>query len=461
MKHFDAIIIGAGQAGTPLAKKLAEAGKKTCLIEKRAIGGTCINDGCTPTKTMIASAKAIYYPAIAKTLGVAMEDVRVDFKAIKNRKDGIVERFRKSSQHGVEKTKGLTLLFGEASFTGEKEIGIKLNDGTEEMLSAEWIFINTGAEPQIPKIEGLEDVPYLTSTTLLDLDELPEHLLIIGGNYVGLEFGQMYRRFGSKVTILEHADRLLGREDEDIAQSVTEILRAEGIDIFTETEIENIAQQKDGHIVANFKAGKTAKTIKCSHLLVATGRKPNTAILNLGSCGVKTNDKGAVIVNQKLETNIKNIWALGDVKGGPSFTHISYNDYTIVYRNLIDKTKLTTKNRPVPYCMFTDPQLGRIGISEREAKDQKLDYEVAILPMSSVGRAIETGETLGMMKAVVDKKSKKILGAAILADQGGEIMTVLQMAMAGGITYDEIRYGVYAHPTYAEALNNLFMTLEP
>lgn len=460
MKHFDAIIIGAGQAGTPLAKKLAKAGKKTCLIEKRAIGGTCINDGCTPTKAMIASAKAIYYPTIAKKLGVTMDKVKVDFKAIKKRKDGIVERFRKSSQNGVEETKGLTLLFGEAKFTGKKEISVLLNDGTAETLSAEWIFINTGAKPQIPKIEGLANVPYFTSTTLLDLDELPEHLLIIGGNYIGLEFGQMYRRFGSKVTILEHADRLLGREDEDIADSVTEFLTAEGIDIFTETEIERIEEQKDGQLIVNFKAGKKKQILKCTHVLVATGRKPNTEALNLASCGVKFDEKGAIIVNQKLETNVKNIWALGDVKGGPAFTHISYNDYTIVYRNLIEQTKLTTKNRPVPYCMYTDPQLGRIGISEQEAKEQKLNYAMAVLPMASVGRAIETGETIGMMKAIVDKKSKKILGATILADQGGEIMTVLQMAMAGGITYEEIRYGVYAHPSYAEALNNLFMTLD-
>ena len=460
MKHFDAIIIGAGQAGTPLAKKLATAGKKTCLIEKRAIGGTCINDGCTPTKAMIASAKAAYYPVVAKELGINYGSIKIDFKAIKKRTDDIVERFKKSSQEGVEETKGLTLLFGEASFIAEKEIKVVLNDGTEETLSADWIFINTGATPELPNINGLADVDYLTSTTLLDLEELPKHLLIIGGSYIGLEFGQMYSRFGSKVTILEHGNRLISREDEDISASVTEMLTAEGIDIFTATEIDKITQQKDGQITVRFNVGGSEKSVKCSHLLIATGRKAQTENLNLQACGVKTDDKGAVIVNDKLETNVKNIWALGDVKGGPAFTHISYNDYTIVYRNLIEKAKLTTTDRIVPYCMFIDPQLGRVGITEAEAKKQKLDYLVAVLPMSNVGRAIETAETNGMMKAVVDRKTKQILGAAILADQGGEIMSVLQMAMQGGITYEEIRYNTFAHPLYSESLNNLFMKLE-
>ncbi len=460
MKNYDAIIIGAGQAGTPLAKKLALAGKKTCLIEKRAIGGTCINDGCTPTKTMIASAKAAYYPAIAKKLGVDYGTIKIDYKAIIKRKDDLVKRFRESAEKGVEETKGLTLVFGEATFSGEKEITIKNSAGEEEVITGEWIFINTGTTPFIPDIDGLEEVEYLTSTTLLDLPELPEHLVILGGNYIGLEFGQMYSRFGSKVTILEQADRLLTREDEDIAESVTNFLKVEGINILTKTEIVSVAKDKSGKLNLNLISGSKTSSLKCSHLLIATGRKPLTGMLNLSFCGVKTDPKGAIIVNDKLETNVKNIWALGDVKGGPAFTHISYNDYTIVYRNLIEKAKLTIKGRPVPYCMFTDPQLGRIGLTENEAKEQKLNYEVAMLPMEYVARGIETGETLGVMKAIVDKKTKKILGAAMLSDQGGEIMSVLQMAMDGGITYDKIRYGVFAHPTYSESLNNLFMKLD-
>ncbi|TDG36000.1 mercuric reductase [Pedobacter changchengzhani] len=460
MKHYDAIIIGAGQAGTPLAKKLAKAGKKTCLIEQRLIGGTCINDGCTPTKTLIASAKALHYYKIAKKLGVEILQPKVDFKTIMKRKDDLVDSFRASAQRGVEETKGLTLLFGEASFISKNEINVKLNDGAESKLTADWIFIDTGAKTVIPDIEGIREIDYLTSTSILELEEVPKHLVIIGGNYIGLEFGQMFSRFGSKVTILEKSNRIVHREDNDVSEALTEILEDEGLNIFTKTKIAKVSQNKKGVITIDVEVNGEMKKITCSHVLVAVGRKPNTDALNLINCGVKVDDKGTILVNKKLETNIKNIWALGDVKGGPAFTHIAYNDYTIVYRNLIEKANLTTDNRPVPYCVFTDPQLGRVGITEDEAKKQKLDYKVAVLPMYVVGRAVETGETLGFMKAVVDAKSKRILGVAILADQGGEIMSVLQMAMQGGITYEQIRYGVFAHPTYSEALNNLFMKLE-
>jgi len=460
MKHFDAIIIGAGQAGTPLAKKLALAGKNTCIIEKRYIGGTCINDGCTPTKAMIASAKAAYQPIKAAALGVEIGKVKVNFKKIKERKDKIVSEFRTSSQKGLEETKGLTILFGEASFTGERELVVKDSNGNTQQVSGEWIFINTGAKTAIPEIEGLNDVDYLTSTTILDLEEVPKHLIIIGGNYIGLEFGQMFHRFGSKVTILERSKRIMSREDDDVSDAVTKILADEGIEILSGVDINEIQKAKNGNISVRIQSGKITKKISGSHLLIAAGRKPQTESLALEIGGVKTDDKGNILVNSKLETNIEGIWALGDVKGGPAFTHIAYNDYTIVYRNLIEKTKYTIDERPVPYCMFTDPQLGRIGISEQEAKAQGIKYKVASMPMSAVARGIETGATLGLMKAIVDVKTKKILGAAILAEEGGEIMSVLQMAMEGGITYDRIRYCVFAHPTFSESLNNLFMRIE-
>lgn len=460
MKHFDAIIIGAGQAGTPLAKKLALAGKKTCLIEKRAIGGTCINDGCTPTKALIACAKAAYYPIIAKKLGVDMGEIEIDFKVIKQHQNDIVKRFRKSAQNGVEETENLTLMFGIASFINENQLLVKQNNGEEIKLSGEWIFINTGAAPFIPSINGLESINYLTSTTLLELDIVPEHLVIFGGNYLGLEFAQMYSRFGSKVTVLERDDRLLNREDNDIAESITKILTDEGIEVITKTTIVEVNEVENGQVRIEYKVGDNNKSVIGSHLLVATGRKPLTNGLNLHNCGINLDEQGAIIVNDRLETSQANIWALGDVKGGPAFTHIAYNDYTVVFRNLIENAKLSVKDRPVPYCMFIDPQLGRIGITEQEAKANNLDYDIAILEMANVGRAIETGETLGMMKAIVDKKTKKILGVAILSDQGGEIMTVLQMAMEGGMTYESIRYATFAHPTYAESLNNLFMKLK-
>ncbi|MCZ4222950.1 mercuric reductase [Pedobacter rhodius] len=460
MKHYDAIIIGAGQAGVPLAKKLALAGKKTALIEKRLVGGTCINDGCTPTKAMIASAKMAYLAGKSSELGVETGKVKVDFKKIIQRKNNIVKQFRTSTAEGIEKTKGLKLYMGEARFSTEKEVTIAMSNGKEEVITADWIFINTGAKTLIPEIDGIKETGFLTSTTILDLDKVPEHLVIVGGNYIGLEFGQMFSRFGSKVTILEKSETILAKEDKDVSEMLTGILTAEHIDVLTGVEIRKVKSHKKEELEIEIKSGKSVKRIKASHILIAAGRIPQTENLGLANCGVKKDEKGYIVVNNKLETNIKGIYALGDVKGGPAFTHIAYNDYTIVYRNLIEGSDYSITDRPLPYCMFTDPQLGRIGISEKEAKAQKLNYKVAVLPMSLVARGIETNETKGMMKAVVDADTRKILGAAILASEGGEIMSVLQMAMEGGITYDNIRYCVFAHPTYSESFNNLFMKME-
>ncbi len=459
MKQYDAIVIGAGQAGTPLAKKLALAGMKTLLVEKRWIGGTCVNDGCTPTKTMIASAKMAYLAANSSSMGIRIKDFSVNMPAIKKRKDDIVHLFRNGSQNGLEATKNLALIFGEAEFTGEKTILVKLKNGRKKEFKAEQIFINTGAKTVVPEIEGLADIDYLTSTTILDLDHIPKHLLVLGGNYIGLEFAQMFRRFGSKVTILERSDRIASREDQDISEALTEILTAEKIKIYTNTIATGFKKKANGKIAATISTDGQEEKINCSHVLVAVGRTPQTETLGLEKAGVKTGERGSIPVNDKLETNVKGIYALGDVKGGPAFTHISYNDYTIVYRNLVHKENLSTKNRPVPYCMFTDPQLGRIGLSEADAKKQKLNYKVAKLPMAHVARAIETGDTRGFMKAIVDADTKQILGVAILGQEGGEIMSVLQMAMMGGITYEQIRWCIFAHPLYSESLNNLFMAI--
>ena len=460
MQEYDVIVIGAGQAGGPLAKKLALAGQKTAIIEKRWAGGTCVNDGCTPTKTMVASAKMAYLAANSKALGVDIGSFSVDMVQVKKRKDDIVLKSRAGNEKGLETTENLDLIYGEATFTGEKTIEVTLNDGGKQEIKAKSIFINTGAKTLIPEIDGLNEINYLTSTTILDLDYVPEHLLILGGNYIGLEFGQMFRRFGSKVTLLERSARIVSREDEDISEGVAEIFNQEQIVIHTNTTATKFSKNADGKITATiFEEGKASELV-CSHVLVAVGRVPQTEALNLAKTGVETDDHKNIRVNDKLETNVKGIYALGDVKGGPAFTHISYNDYTIVYRNLLEGDNLSIEDRPVPYCMFTDPQLGRIGLSENEAKKQGLDFKVARLPMAHVARAIETGDTRGFMKAIVDPKTKKILGAAILGQEGGEIMTVLQMAMLGGITYDRIRYCVFAHPLYAESLNNLFMSLD-
>ncbi|MFD0751094.1 mercuric reductase [Mucilaginibacter calamicampi] len=459
LKHYDAIIIGAGQAGVPLAKKLAKAGKKVALIEKRWVGGTCVNDGCTPTKTWVASAKAAWVAANSAHLGVKIKTYKVDFSLIKKRKDDIVLNARKGIEKGLTATQGLDLLHGEAVFTGHKTISVKLNGLGVKHIKGDWIFINTGTETFIPHIEGLSNINYLTSTSILELDKVPEHLLVLGGNYIGLEFAQMFRRFGSKVTVIERSQRLLSKEDEDISLEMQKILRLENIDIQTGSEIIKFKQKVGGKIAATVKNAEVEKKVKCSDVLLAVGRVPRTQSLGLEKTGVKVDEKGYVTVNAKLETNVPGIYALGDVNGGGAFTHIAYNDYTIVYRNLIEGTKYTTKDRPLPYCMFTDPQLGRIGISEADAKKQALDVIIARLPMSRVARAAEVGDTRGFMKAVVDAKTKKILGAAVLGQEGGEIMSVLQMAMEGNITYDRIRYCVFAHPLYSESLNNLFMTI--
>ena len=460
MKTYDAIVIGAGQAGVPLAKKLAQAGKKTALIEKRYVGGTCVNDGCTPTKTMLASAKAAYMASQSKLLGVNIKSFKVDIKQVKKRKDDIVKLFRNGSQDGLEQTKGLELIFGEATFTGEKTISVKLNGGGKSEMKADLVFLNTGCKAIIPDIDGLHGIDYLTSTSILELDEVPKHLLVIGGNYIGLEFGQMFRRFGSKVTVIEKGPRIVSREDEDVSEEITKILEAEQIKILTNAQTQKVRKTAKGNISATVSVSGKERNIKCSHVLVAVGRAPQTEGLGLDKTGVKTDERGFIKVDDKLETNVKGIYALGDVKGGPAFTHISYNDYTIVYRNLFEGTNYTTKDRPVPYCMFTDPQLGRVGLDETEAKKQGLKVKIAKLPMEYVARAIETGDTRGFMKAVVDAKTKKILGATVLGPEGGELMTMLQLAMEGDITYDRIRYCVFAHPLYAESLNNLFMSIE-
>lgn len=455
MKKYDAIIIGAGQAGTPLARKLAGAGWRTALVEQRRIGGTCVNDGCTPTKTMIGAARMVYMAARARGFGIPSDSSRIDLSTIKARKDEVVDRSLESLTQSVSSTPNLEYLTGKAVFTDMKTIAVN-----GETLQADTIFINTGARPAIPPIEGLDAVPYLTSTTILDLTEVPQHLCILGAGYVAMEMGQMYRRFGAQVTLLEKNTRILGKEDEDVAEEIHKILAEDGITICCGAELRRVS--KDGtNIRLELSAGGQARTVTCSHLLVAAGRTPNTSDLALEKTGLRTTGQGIIPVNEHLETGVPGIYALGDVKGGPAFTHISYHDYVIVSRNILEKQQLSIRDRPVPYCMFTDPELGRIGLTEREAREQGHDVLVAKLPMTKVARGVETGDTRGLMKAVVDKGSGLVLGASILSVAGGEIMSVVQMAMMGKIPYDQLRDGVFAHPTFSESLNNLFMTIEP
>ena len=458
-ERFDAIVIGSGQAGKPLAITLAKAGRKTAIIERAYIGGTCINYGCTPTKTMFNSARVAYLARRAADYGVHRGEVSVSMIEVRARKQAVVESFRGSGLKGIEKTKNLELLTGDASFAGPHEIEVHLNDGSTRTLTAEKIFINTGGRPANPPVEGLNQVPTLDSTSIMELDALPDHLLVMGGGYIGLEFGQMFCRFGSRVTIVQRGDRLLGREDPDVADEVAKILKADGIDVLLNTEVVR-AEMVGESIRLAVKSPEGERSVTGSHLLVAVGRRPNTDQLNLAAAGIETDKQGFVKVNARLETNVAGVCALGDVKGGPAFTHISYDDFRIIRTNLLEGGDATVNDRLVPYTVFIDPQLGRVGLSETEARQQGLNIRVAKLAMTSVARAIEMSETRGFMKVLVDAASKQILGCAILGVEGGELMSMLEIAMMGKLPYTVLKDAIFAHPTLAESLNNLFMALD-
>jgi pyruvate/2-oxoglutarate dehydrogenase complex dihydrolipoamide dehydrogenase (E3) component len=458
--HYDAILIGAGQAGVPLSTTLAGAGWKTALIERVHVGGTCINEGCTPTKTMVASARVAYLARRAADYGVHTGGpVTVDMTKVRQRKRDIVESFRTSGQRRIETTDGVDLLMGEASFTGPKTLQVHLNNGEVRELTAATILINAGARPAKPSMTGIEDVATLDSTSIMELDTVPEHLLVVGGGYIGLEFGQMFRRFGSPVTVIQRGEYLLAREDADVAMEVANIMREDGLEVLLDTKPVSVKQLSPGNIQLTVQTKTGERTLNGSHLLMAAGRVPNTDWLNLDAAGIQTDKRGFIQVNDRLETNVPGIYALGDVKGGPAFTHISYDDFRIIRTNLLEKGNVNIHDRLVPYTVFIDPQLGRIGLSETEARTQGRNIKIAKMPMNYVARALEIDESRGFMKAVVDADTGQILGAAVLGIEGGEIMAILEVAMMGKIPYTVLRDGVFAHPTLAESLNNLFLTL--
>ena len=453
--RYDSIVIGSGQGGNPLCQQLASRGERVALIESHHLGGTCINTGCTPTKTMVASAQVAHYVRKASRWGVHANDPTVDLTAVVRRKNEVVEKFRSGWKHKFENEAKITLYRGAAQFVGSKQLQVG-----KDRLEASRIFIDTGAKPAIPHLLGLESVPYLTNETILDLENLPEHLLILGGGYVGLEFGQMFLRFGSRVTVLQSAAQILPREDTDIAAELHKSLEAEGLKIVLNTRATRVTE-KDGSVTIEANLNGEPVSFVGSHLLIAAGRAPNTSPLNLEKTGVKTNQKGFIVVNDRLETTAEGIWALGDVNGGPAFTHISYNDYQIIYANLFDGKNLSTSSRLVPYAVYTDPTLGRVGMTEKEARRKGVKLKIGKVPMTNVARAIERSETDGVMKLVVDANNDRILGGAILAVEGGELVQVLSTLMLAEKPYTLLKGAIYIHPTLTEGFFGLMESVQP
>jgi pyruvate/2-oxoglutarate dehydrogenase complex dihydrolipoamide dehydrogenase (E3) component len=404
---------------------------------------------------MVASAQVAHYARNAARWGVHTNDVSVDLPAVVARKNKVVQGFRDAIQRRIDAKQNITLVRAHGRFTGPHQV-----EAGGETFESEKIFIDTGTRPEIPKIPGMDSVPYLTNASVMELLEIPKDLLVLGGGYIGLEFGQMFRRFGSRVTIIHKSERILPREDPDITQELQKALEAEGVEFAlggTTTRVEN----RSGEIALAYETKQGSKTISGSHLLVATGRKPNTDDLGLDKAGIATDPRGYIKVNGRMETSAAGIWAMGDVKGGPAFTHISYNDYQIVYANLIEGKNLTIEHRYLPYALFTDPPLGRVGITEQDARTSGRKFKMGTYPMAGVARAIERDETVGLMKVIVDGENDRILGAAILGSEGGELVQILGAMILAGAPYTVLKGAVYIHPTLAEGFFGLMESVKP
>ena len=454
---FDAIVIGAGQAGPSLAVRLAASGLKTALIEREHLGGTCVNDGCIPTKTLVASARAAHVARHAAEFGVNIGGaVSVDMKRVKARKDKVVAQSVNGLTNWLTSTPNLSLVWGAARFTGPHTL-----DVAGQTLEAPKIFINVGGRATLPDWPGIHDVPVLTNTSMMQLDSLPEHLLIVGGSYIGLEFAQMYRRFGSKVTVIEYGDRLIAREDPEVSKEVQEILEREGVEFLLSARDAKVNKAADGQIHVTLNSNGAAHDLHGSHLLAAVGRKPNTEDLGLQSAGIKTDPRGFITTDEQLRTNVEGVWALGDVNGRGAFTHTSYNDFEIVAANLFDNDPRRTGDRIPAYALFIDPPLGRVGLTETEVRASGRPALVGVMPMSRVGRARERGETQGFMKVLVDAQTERILGAALLGIEGDEVVHLLLDAMAADVSYKLIQRAMHIHPTVSELIPTLLGTLKP
>jgi len=455
IKRFDAIIIGTGQAGPPLAARFASAGKTVAIIERDKFGGTCVNTGCTPTKTLVASAYAIHIARRGAEYGFTAGDIRVDIKRVKARKDAASATSSKGVEEWLRGTKNCTVIQGHARFQSSNIVAVN-----DEVLQADKIYINVGARARIPDMPGIHDVPFLTNSSIMDIDVVPEHFIVVGGSYVGLEFAQIYRRLGSEVTIVEMGPRLIGREDEDVSQAVREILEAEGIHIRLSAECISLAK-RDGGIAVGITCEEGPPEVEGTHVLLAVGRTPNTNDLGLDRAGVATDHRGYIVVDDQLQTNVPGIWALGDCNGRGAFTHTSYNDYEIVADNLFNADHRRVSDRIQAYALFIDPPLGRCGMTDAEVRKSGRPALAVKYPMSQVGRAEEKGETQGFIKICVDAETKQILGAAILGVGGDEVIHVPLDVMYAKAPYTVIQRAMHIHPTVAEFLPTILAKLGP
>jgi pyruvate/2-oxoglutarate dehydrogenase complex dihydrolipoamide dehydrogenase (E3) component len=457
MKRFDAIVIGAGQAGPPLAGRLTDAGQTVAVIERKLLGGTCVNVGCMPTKTQVASAHAAHVARRAADYGVVLPgpEVRVDMAKVKARSDQVTQNARSGVAKWLAGMKGLTLFEGHARFEAADRVRVG-----DEVLTAPRIFLNVGTRPSVPPLPGADRVPFLNNRHMLELDRVPEHLLVVGGSYIGLEFAQMHRRFGARVTVIEKAPHLIAREDPDVSEAIREILQAEGIDVRTSATCIRLEAHADGPAVS-VDCTDGPPTVVGSHVLLAVGRTPNTDDLGLDVAGVACDARGYVTVDDSLATNVPGIWALGDCNGRGAFTHTSWNDYEIVAANLLDGASRRVSQRVPAYALYIDPPLGRVGMTETQARATGRPILVAKRPMTRVGRAVEKAETQGLMKVVADAETRKVLGAAILGTGGDEAIHGLIDAMSGGLDVDAMIRAVPIHPTVSELIPTLLGELKP
>lgn len=454
-RQFDAIIVGTGQAGPPLAQRLSAAGMSVAVIERDKFGGTCVNTGCIPTKTLIASAYAAHVARRGAEYGFANSDVRVDMKRVKARKDEVSSRSNKGVEQSLRELRNCTVIEGHARFQSSKEVIVN-----DEVLQAAKIFINVGGRASVPPLKGIKDIPFLTNSSMMNVDFLPQHLIIVGGSYVGLEFAQMYRRFGSEVTIIEMGARLIAREDEDVSETVREILEAEGIQIRLNAKCISLAK-RDRQIAVGAECEQGSPEVLGTHVLLAVGRIPNTSDLGLDRAGIETDQRGYIIVGDELQTNVPGIWALGDCNGRGAFTHTAYNDYEIVADNLLNSDHRRISDRIPAYALYTDPPLGRCGMTDADVRKSGRKALVAKYPMIRVSRAFEKAETQGFMKVLVDAETKQILGAAILGTGGDEVIHVLLDVMYAKAPYTVVQRAMHIHPTVSEYLPTILSKLEP